>query len=174
MRLARSANAGACHTDPRRNCTHLFDLACLAASHAAFGRGRSRIDIAVPDQVDGCTRATLHRDGELVLDWRIERARIAGPAPFEGVRLRGDFVAWAESNLDPERAEAALALRRGCFIALGRARNLDESPTAESYMPLAAGSCHSFTPGIAERALRVPGTSLEFTHAPERLLADLL
>jgi len=70
--------------------------------------------------------------------------------------------------------EAALALRRGCFIALGRARDLDEAPTALVYMPLAHSSCHSFTPGIAERAERVHGTSLEFSRTPDALLADLL
>jgi hypothetical protein len=39
-------------------------------------------------------------------------------------------------------------------------------------MSLAAGSCHSFTPGIAERALRVRGTTRDFTHRPEALLAE--
>ena len=81
--------------------------------------------------------------------------------------------AWTVDHLDPETAEAALVLRRASFIAVGRSRNLDDAATAEVYMPLAQGSCHTFTVGIAERAARMKGTTLDFTHHPERLLADL-
>ncbi len=175
MELSLDANAGARHTDPRVNCTHLFDLACLAITHAAAGRERRLYDIAVPDRQEARTRATLHRDRKLLLDWHVTGSTIEGDPPFGGVRLRkAGFVAWVEANLDPDTAEAALALRRSCFISMGRARNLDEAPSAMVYMPLAKGSCHSFTPGIAERTERMLGTSLEFTDAPERLLADLI
>ena len=116
----------------------------------------------------------LHRNGEPMLAWDVAGARIEGPAPFEGVEMLGaPFIRWAEDQLDPETAEAAIALRRACFIAMGRARDLDAAASANDYMGLAKGNCHSFTPGIAERALRIKGTTHDFTHAPERLLADV-
>lgn len=174
MPLSTSPTAAGHYTNPRENCTHLFDVATLAITHAAAGRDRRQYDIEIPDRHEGRTRAALRRDRELVLDWEVEGVRIASPKPYAGVKLRGrHFVDWVESHLDPEGAEAALALRRACFIAMGRARNLDEAPDATVYMTLAAGSCHTFTPGIAEHATRMQGTSLDFTRAPERLLADL-
>ena len=113
-------------------------------------------------------------------DDRLDRAALCaaeGGMVFgtTGIELRGSqFIRWAEAEFDLDLAEAAIALRRASFIAMGRARNLDEAPSASVYMSLTKGSCHSFTPGIAERAMRVKGTTHEFTHAPERLLADAL
>ena len=35
------------------------------------------------------------------------------------------------------------------------------------------GACYVYQHGVAERALREPGSTLDFGTAPERLLADL-
>jgi len=162
------------HTDPKANCTHLFDLAALAVTHACASRARRVYDITVPDRCEGRTQATLHRDGALLLDWDVKNTRILGPHPYTGVGMRGgEFLRWAESALDPEIAEAAIALRRATFIAIGRSHDLDAVPNASAYLALTGSSCHTFTPGIAEHAHRMKGTSLEFTHDPERLLADV-
>jgi hypothetical protein len=174
MELSARLSAAAEHTDSRANCTHLFDLAALAVTHAHAGRARRQLDLAVPDWVEGRSRPSLSRDGAPLLLWDVERLRIAAPAPFAGVSLRGGaFARWAEANLDPETAEAALALRRACFIAGGRMHDLDAAADASLYMSMAPRSCHTFTPGIAERARRMRGTTLDFTKAPEALLADV-
>ena len=175
MALSERFSAGAERTNPRVNCTHLFDLASLAVTHAAGKRELRQYDLVVPDRdARGCTHPTLQRDGAQVLSWDVESTEIVAPAPFAGQGLRGSgFLAWAEAHLDAETAEAALLLRRSLFIAMGRVRDLDEAAAASAYMGVARGSCHSFTPGIAEGALRVRGTSLEFSSAPHALLADL-
>jgi hypothetical protein len=174
MPLSSNPRACARHTDPRLNCTHLFDVASLALTHAAAGREQRQYDLAVTDAVEARSSATLRRDGRLLFDWRMHRGRVIEPETFADVDLRGrGFQDWAESEHDPETAEAILMLRRACFIAMGRARDLDEAPSAEVYLPLARGSCHSFTPGIAERAWRMKGTQLDFSHRPEALLAEL-
>jgi len=165
--VARGAN-------PRENCTHLFDLAVLAVAHAAARRARRQYDIGVPDRVDGVTRATLERDGERLLAWDLDGSEIRNPPPYAGRDLRGaDFPRWAEAELDPDAAEAAFVLRRGVVIANGRLGNFDAARDASVLLSWAKNSCHSFTPGIAEKALRVPGTTREFTRHPERLLADV-
>jgi hypothetical protein len=174
MRLSTRPTAASDYTNARENCTHLFDVASLVISHAAAGRDRRQYDITIPDRVKGRTRATLHCDGELLLDWEVDGTHIEGPEPYSGVNLMGSqFLRWAENDLDDETAEAAVALRRATFIAMGRARNLDEAPSALEYMDLARGSCHSFTPGIAENALRMLGSTYDFSDSPDRLLADL-
>jgi hypothetical protein len=174
MALTTRPTAAGLHSDPRAHCTHLFDTAALAVAHAAAGRLRRRYDVEVPDRVEGRTRARLRRDGEPLLDWEVEHTRVVAPEPFADLPLRGrDFLRFVEHELDPDLGEAALVLRRACFISAGRARDLDAAPNAGVYLPLAANTCHSFTPGIAERALRVQGTTREFTHRPEVLLADV-
>jgi hypothetical protein len=126
MPLSTNPTAAASHTSPRENCTHLFDVASLAVAHAAARRERRQYDIVIPDRREWRTHATLHRDNEPMLAWDVAGTRIEGPAPFEGVEMRGaSFIRWTEDQLDPETAEAVLALRRACFIAMGRARDLD-------------------------------------------------
>ncbi len=172
--LSEEPTALAGYTDPRSHCTHLFDLAALAFSHAAVGRDERRYDIAVPDRIEGRTRATLHRDGAALLAWTVKGHEILDPPPFAGVRMRGSqFMRWAEENLEPDLAEAAMALRRTCYISAGRAHDLDTVPDASVYLPIAGSTCHTFTPGIAEQGKRVLGTSLDFTDTPDRLLGDV-
>lgn len=162
------------HTDARLHCTHLYDLAALALAHAAAGRKRRQYDIAVPDRVDSKTRATLHRDGAPVLDWELDGRSIRSPERFAGVTLRGRaFLDWIQAHLDPDEAEAALVLRRAVFIAMGRAADLDSIAAAADVTPLAGPSCHSMQPGVAERALRVKGSTRQFSASPQPLLSDL-
>lgn len=173
LQLASVPTAAGAYSDPRAHCTHLLDTAALALAHAASGRARRRYDVEVPDRVAGRTRARLRRDGSLLLDWEVDGARIVAPERFAGVELRGRaFLAWAVGTLGDDLGEAALVLRRACFISAGRAGDLDAAPNAGVYMQVASGSCYSFTPGIAERALRSRGMTREFTHRPELLLAD--
>ncbi|MFQ5418555.1 MAG: hypothetical protein ACE5FL_16125 [Myxococcota bacterium] len=174
VRLAANLTSASAGIDARTNCTHLYDLATLAVAHAAAGRKRRQYDVAVPDLVDERSRATLHQNGVPLLAWEVHRAEITDPPPYRGQALRGRaFLEWAEAELDAGTAEAAIVLRRGLFIANGRRGDLDLSPTAATLLIWAKNSCHSFTPGIAENALRNVGSSRDFTHRPEGLLADL-
>src|SRR5262245_33354774 len=174
MALSTRPRAASRHADPRANCTHLFDLASLAVAHAAARRERRRYDLEIPDRRDGRTRARLARDGEPLLDWELAGTEVVSPPPYAGRTLRGgSFLLWAERALDPDAAEAAIALRRACFISIGRARDLDAAHDAGAYLAWAPGSCHTMTAGVAERALRMQGASLEFTDRRELLLADL-
>ena len=93
------ANAG-------EQCTHWFDLAGLAVAHAAARRVSREYRCAVWGEPGADVHATLERDGAPLLTWRLEGMTIRGAAPFEGRSLTGEFMAWAESELDPDLAEA--------------------------------------------------------------------
>jgi hypothetical protein len=174
MPLAPTTTAAGARTDPRLQCTHLFDLAALAVAHAAEQRVLRRYEVAVPDRRDECTRPTLARDGASVLAWTLQGFEVRDPAPFAGRSLlAGGFQRWCERELDPDAAEAAFVLRRACKIALGRAGDLDAVRDAGELLPLVGGSCHSFQPEVAARGRRQRGSSLDFTARPEALLADL-
>lgn len=158
----------------RQNCTHLFDLAGLAVAHAARGADDLRqYDVTVPDRdEDGRSQVTLQRDGEQVLAWTVVWNRIEAPEPYAGRQLKGSFLAWAESELEPEEAEAAIVLRRACHISWGRAQDLDRYRAADELLEVMSGTCFTFQPDRAVAGHRVLGSIRDFTDAPDALLTD--
>ncbi len=171
MRLATACSAARAWTDPRAQCTHLFDLAGLAIAHAAAGRRERRYEIEIPDRVDGRCHARLRRDGEALLDWEIERGSVVAPEPFAGrPSFGGGFARWAEATLAPDLAEAAVVLQRACGISLGRMWDMDQVPGAWVFGAMTSGACHTFQPGTVEGARRVVGSMRDFSATPEDLL----
>jgi len=171
LRLSSRVSAPAHEHDPRAHCTHLFDLASLAFTHAASGRSTRLYEIRIPDRVEKRTRVTLARDGTQILSWAVEGRRITDPPPFAGRSLTKGFVDWADSEFDPETAEAAIVLRRACSISFGRAFPLDHIPNASDLASRTLGACYTFSPAVIGEGKRMLGSTLEFTHTPERLLS---
>ena len=159
--------------DRRSQCTHLFDLSCLAIAHTALGTADLVYDIAVPDRAKSRGLTTLRQNGELKLEWEVDGLNFVGPELYAGQTLRSTFPAWVESVMGAEAAVGAIALRRACIISSGRMMDLDEVRDASAYLPMIGGSCHTFTEGIAQKAIRTPNTSHEFTHRADELLSDL-
>jgi hypothetical protein len=158
----------------RLNCTHLFDLAGLAVTHAARGSpGTRTYEVEIPDRDGAHTEPALWRDGELLFRWSIAGRKITGPPPFVDVSLRGNFIAWAEDSLDADTAEAASILRRACDISFGRIMDLDVFETADMLGDQVRGTCHSFQPERMGQAVRVKGQTRDFTDNPDALLSDL-
>lgn len=167
MRLDRVASAVTRATDASQQCTHVLDLAGLAIAGAAHGRTRRQYDIEVPDRVAGRTEALLRRDGQPVLRWRLDQVSITGPAPYTGVSLQHGFARWALESLDADAAEAAVVLRRCAMISLGRHKNLDDQVHA---MP--TGQCHVQQPARAPLALRMVGSTWDWSARAGELCAD--
>lgn len=163
------------HLDARQNCTHMFDLAGLVVTHAARGRdGGRHVDMTIddPDADTGERNARLWRDDDLVLDWRLDGRTVLSPADWVDVPLWNRFIPWAARELDDELAEAAVALRRACDIAMGRLTDLDAFDTAADLDHGMSGICHSFQPTLAPVAIRRKGSGRDFTDHEELLLAD--
>jgi hypothetical protein len=173
MPLSTRSTAVGARVDPRANCTHLFDLAGLAVAHAGAGRDRRVYDAVVPDRVEGVSRVTLARDGEPLLAWTADGRTIVEPEPFAGRSMREGFLAWAEHAFpDDDEHEAVVVLRRACAISWGRIDDLDKMETAEPLLPVMAGACYTFQPDRMPIALRMKGSTRDFTGHPERLLAS--
>lgn len=167
MALDRIAQSVTLHTDATQQCTHMFDLAGLAVAVAARGDTRRLFDIEVPRHVEGRSRATLARDGVPVLDWEVEGSAILGPAPYGGVDMRAGLARWALATLPEQEAEAALVLRRCALIALGRLKDIDKEPHAHL-----TGRCYAQQPHRAPQAIRIVGSTWDFTEKPEALCID--
>lgn len=143
------------------NCTHLHDLALLAAAHAADATP-TVIDILVSDPVDGAKHAELRRNGAVAMRWRIERDRIAAPAPIAGRGLRElrDWIA----DLDEAAKEAARLLRWGVMLSGGRAIVVEKDTRQ-----LPQGKCYTFQPdrfAMAERSGAILDLSASSSDGP--------
>ncbi|HXC40646.1 MAG TPA: hypothetical protein VN667_17045 [Burkholderiales bacterium] len=165
---------GARGIDPLQHCTHLFDLGRYALVHAQRG-GRRQYDITVPDAVEKKSEPGIVRDGQLVMQWQVNGARIAAPSEFACENLFGK-VNW--KHFEPDVLEAAMLLRRGIWISYGRSAKSrmenGRTPTAGSWMPTnLAGACYSFQPAVFEAAKQIDGSILDFTNRAQDLLAEL-
>ncbi len=132
----------------KANCTHLHDLAQLAAAHA-FDDTRSVYDILVSDPLEGRRRAELRLDGRPILAWELASFEIVEPAELAGVSL-WQMQGWINA-LDPAAAEAARLLRWGSILANGRVIPVERQSDASRMPP----NCYTFQPERAAVARRV-------------------
>jgi hypothetical protein len=170
MPLSRRFTAAGQWTDPKQNCTHQFDAACFAITHAARGGARRQYDVEVPlRDASGATHVRLWMDGVFRLGWDLTWQGIVDPGPpFDAAPWKGGFMRWADATLEPDDAECAIALRRCADIGMGRAMDLDGVPHAIELPPMMAGVCHTMQPGVIEHATRHVGSIRDFSAHPDR------
>lgn len=135
--------------EKRSNCTHLHDLATLAAAHARDAQPLT-YDILVSDPSDGRRDTQLRRDGAIVLHWTLADRSLVQPAELAGMTL-DKLGPWIAAQA-PAVQEAARLLRWGTMIANGRAIPLAQQSDA-SRMPV--GNCYTFQPDTRLRAERI-------------------
>lgn len=140
-------DAAAARGDKTANCTHLHDLALLAAAHA-HDTAPLVYDILVSDPIDGRSRCELRRDGAAVLAWTCGAFTIIEPQRLAGTRFDG-LRAYIES-LDAAGAEAVRLLRWGSILAHGRSRAIDHDAGR-----LPAGNCYTFQPERLSQVQRI-------------------
>jgi hypothetical protein len=144
------------------NCTHLHDLAMLAAAHADDA-AQLVYDVLVSDPVEGRRYAELRRNGVADLRWSLDGFQIAEPAELAGMTL--DKLGKWMDGLEPAGREAARILRWGAIIAHGRAIPIERQSDASRF----PANCHTFQPENAVRARRV-GEIRDFSAGPEQPL----
>ena len=135
--------------EKRENCTHLHDLATLAAAHA-FDATPLVYDVVASDPVDGRNEALLRRNGETLLHWMLEGGVVTQPQEIAGLTLDklGRWIAALPAPLQ----EAARVLRWGALIAHGRRIPLERQSDA-TLMPV--GNCYTFQPDRRTAARRI-------------------
>jgi len=158
VRLDEAATRG----EKQLNCTHLHDMAVIAAGHAR-GTVPIRYEIMVTDKVDAVRIAEITRDGTLALRIAERDGMIEAPAEAAGKTLfqLGDWIA----SLDREGQEAARLLRWGAIIAHGRAIPMEKQSDA-TRMP---SNCFTFQESRKAKAKRV-GEVVDFSTASRQPL----
>lgn len=130
------------------NCTHLHDLAVLAAAHV-FDAEPSLFDVFIDDPVDDVRHAEIRVNGVQRLSWSESNMTVTGPSEIAGLHLfaLGDWIAL----LDEADAELARLLRWANVIANGRQIPRAQQSDARAMPP----NCFSFQPARAAVAKRV-------------------
>lgn len=144
--LAEAAGRGS----KQANCTHLYDLAVLAAAHA-LDRRELVYDILVCDPVDGTVLAEIRRDGVAVLDFELRDDVLIGPETAAGTslfKLRGWIAALPAALHEPARL-----LQWGTILAHGRTTPMDRQSDATRMPP----NCYTFQDDKKKEAIRVGG-----------------
>lgn len=132
----------------RENCTHLFDLALLAAEHAQ-DKEQTIFDIQVSDPVDDKRFAEIKKNGAILLSWIESGFHVVEPEGAAGIRL-DKLRTWIDT-LDVELQEAARLLQWGNILANGRTIPLENQSDATK-MP---ANCYTFAPERAAVAKRI-------------------
>ena len=148
--------------DKQRNCTHLHDLATLAAAHA-FDDRPLVYDVLVSDPIGGKSWAELRRNGVAVHRWTLAGFTLLSPPEAAGQTLFK--MAPYLGSLDAPAEEAARVLRWGAMIAHGRAIPLEKQSDATRMPP----NCYTFQPEMAEIATRI-GVIRDFSTTSAALL----
>lgn len=151
VRLADAAARG----EKPANCTHLHDLALLAAAHA-HDSVAIQYDIVVSDPVEGRVIAEIRRDGEAIHRLIHQDDRLESPAGLAGLSLFA-LRDWIRS-LPAREQEAARLLQWGAILAHGRTYPMDRQSDASKMPP----NCYTFQPPTRDRAVRI-GTVFDFS-----------
>ena len=152
--------------DKPTNCTHLHDLATLAAAHA--GDAAPLVyDILTEDPVGGRRRIELRRDGKPVMRWLEVDNKLVEPPEAAGLTLL-QLRPYIDS-LDAQRQEEARVLRWGAIVAHGRAIPSRDQSDASKMPP----SCFTFQPDNKLKAVRV-GEIRDFSQGGEAPLEPRL
>lgn len=149
-------------SDKRSNCTHLHDLATLAAAHAGDSDA-TVYDIFVSDPVDGLRQAELRRGGDTLLTWTEAGFVLQSPVAAAGLRL-DKLKVWI-ATLPAALQEPARLLQWGNILANGRSIPLAQQSDA-TRMP---ANCYTFQPERKRVAKRV-GEIKDFSDGSEQPL----
>lgn len=155
--------------DPKANCTHLYDLSVLAIHHSLRGETERLYDVAIPDEKDGPTTATVALDGNTVLTWIIADWTLCNDGDLHGKTLGKGFGEWAGHYFQGDEREAAFILQKGYFVSGARRYDINTlggKPVTDAY----GMACYSYSPGVIENAVRNTNSIRDFTDTPDQLL----
>lgn len=161
------------YTNSLQQCTHLFDMAGLAAAYALRGIASRQYDIEAPYwQPEGPRTLRLSRDGVPVLEWLLDGDTLQAPEKFAGRDIRR-LLRWAgEAISDRDEFEAVVLLRRTVLISTSRLHDgtVFDNATESNYK---MGACFVYQPGMVEQAHGMPDALKDFTTDAGLLLSDI-
>jgi hypothetical protein len=137
--------------DKQANCTHLHDLAVLAAAHANDA-GPSEYAFAVSDPCQGKRILEVRRGGAMIHSWSERDGMLVEPEELAGQSLLTlrDWI----GGLSGAEQEAARMLQWAGVVAHGRTLSDTDKHAALFHRP----SCFTMQPGHVEHAVKAAPT----------------
>lgn len=134
--------------EKKQNCTHLHDMAVLAAAHALDTAGLT-YEVFASDPVDGERVLEVRRDGVSLHRWIERDGLLAEPEEIAGKHLM-NLRDWINSLLKKEQ-ESARILQWASLVAHGRTMSMEEQSRAIDLPP----NCYTFQPERTKVADRI-------------------
>lgn len=151
--------------DKKQNCTHLHDMAVLAAAHAHETR-EFVYDILVTDPAGGRRSLELRRDGGLLHAWSEQDSVLTAPPEIAG-RTLFSLRDWI-GTLSGVEQESARLLQWSSMVAMGRTMPMEQQSNASAMPP----NCYTFQPERAVSARQL-GIRRDFSDGREEPLDGL-
>jgi len=149
---------------PQAHCTHMHELALLAASHAGDAAPTLYTSF-IADPVDGTQEAEVWVNGELALALTVRGSLIVAGGALTGRDFR-QYRQW-EGEVPTDQRRVVKVMRRVVQITGGRPFNYAATPSAD-YVVQSTGACFTFQPERAATSL-VTVEKREFSFGPPPL-----
>lgn len=146
--------------DARSHCTHLLDLAGIAAAYAACTETVT-FDLRVNDRKQQRTTAWLLIDEGVALQWQLDGLDIVGPEAWADRNLKS-LSAWGRT-LAPEVLRQAAMLRRAIFVSGVRSQPDGGPEFAADRGPQRLGACFSYQLPRADHASNSRQPRIDFS-----------
>ena len=158
-------------SDGHKHCTHLFDLAGLAATHAYRNESVREYEIAIPDSDNDRTELRLYRDGSELIRMGLLTDVITYPEPYSGQTIERGFSSWVQENIaNMEGREAVMVLQRARFVSTVRKQAAQVQATKTAWRHVPVGVCYSYHADRIDQARRMPNSIRDLTSAATTLL----
>jgi len=158
-------------TEARAFCTHLFDLACLAYTHASRSAQVRDYHAIVEDERDGIVQARVTIDNGVALQWNLKNNVIQNEGKYYGVSPHTGFMRWAMQQLHGDELEAAITLAKSVFVAFSRRVDTEHvagTGLVKGIMP--KDICYTYRSPVMERATHLHNTVIDYSDRPDDML----
>jgi len=171
VELGKGPKAFSDTTEARAFCTHLFDLACLAYTHASRQETTREYHATVEDERNGIVKASVTINGKVVQDWDLKNNIIQNEGVMQGVSPHTGFMRWTMQNLQGDAQEAAIVLAKAVFVAFSRRVDTEHvagTQLVKGIMP--KDICYTYTSPVMEEAHHLHNTVVDYSNNPQDML----
>lgn len=175
--LGMGPGAFAKSTNPREFCTHLFDLACLAYTHASRSpesfAGDTRLYHAIIQDEDdeGIQDAQVLINDKTVIHWHLKNHVVQDEGIAKNANVHSGFTRWAMAHLEGDELEAAIVLAKTNFVAMSRRVDTEKvagTQLVKGIMP--KDICYTYRSPVMENAHHLHNSTVDYSHNPDAML----
>jgi hypothetical protein len=175
--LGDGPGAFAKSSNPREFCTHLFDLACLAYTHASrplssfAGETRLYHAIIQDEDDDGIQDAKVLINDKRVIHWHLKNHVVQDEGIAKGANVHSGFTRWATTHLQGDELEAGILLAKTNFVAMSRRVDTEKvagTQLVKGIMP--KDICYTYRSPVMENAHHLHNSTVDYSDNPDGML----